>query len=110
MIQQFAVDQVEAFAKFLESTPRALVLFRGTHCPYSATLRPYFEKAAASGRQGTFAIRDLDEGRDPEWEHHGIEVTPTVICFQDGAETSRLEGVLLLGITRQKLEKWLASL
>lgn len=110
--QTFAAEDAARFQAFLGATPRVLVLFRGTRCPYSATLRPHFEKAAEAGLPGwAFAVRDLPEtGADDAWDAHGIEVTPTVVAFETGRETSRLAGKALLGVTRAAFQRWLKTL
>lgn len=108
--RRFSTREEAAFRAFLASTPRALVLFRGTTCPYSATLLPHFEKAAPTLPSWTFAVRDLSEAEDGPWDEHGVDVTPTVIAYADGTVVSRLPGKMLLGITRQTFAKWLKGL
>lgn len=105
------MDEAAPFQAFLDAAPRALVLFAGDHCPYSATLRPHFEAAAREGAGGwAFAVRDLSERSDAAWDAHGVQVTPTVVAFERGRETARLPGRMLLGITRPAFRKWLAML
>jgi thioredoxin-like negative regulator of GroEL len=106
----FSTEDEAAFEAFLAATPRALVLFRGTRCPYSATFRPHFEKAAGAHPAWTFAVRDIEEGDDATWDAHGIEVTPTVVASVEGRPVARLRGKLLLGITRQAFANWLKRL
>ena len=108
----FAAEDAAPFQAFLDSHPHVLALFAGTRCPYSATLRPHFEGAAAretpAGR--AFAVRALDETKDAGWDERGVRVTPTVVAYAWGSEVARLEGRLLLGITRQALGRWLRTL
>lgn len=111
-MQSFPVGDLTGLRAFLAAAPRAVVFFRGTHCPYSATLRPHVEAAAAAGLPGwTFAVQDLSEtGDDPTWDACGVEVTPTVVAYERGREVSRVAGRMLLGITRSALQKWLRTL
>lgn len=96
---------------FLQATPRALVLFAGEHCPYSATLLPHFQKAAQDGVGGwAYGVRELSETDDLAWDAHQVEVTPTVVGFESGRESVRLEGKRLLGITRPAFQAWLRAL
>ena len=107
----FAWDDEAGFRAFLAGAPRALVLFRGTHCPYSATFRPHFEAAVgAQGGAWAFAVRDLSEADDAAWDAAGVKVTPTVVAYEAGAERVRLEGRMLLGIPRTRFARWLRDL
>lgn len=109
-MQTFRAGDDAGFSAFLAATPRALVLFRGTRCPYSATFRPHFEAAEGETPGWALAVRDLAEADDAAWRAHGIAVTPTVVAFVEGEPAARLPGRLLLGLTRQAFAGWRARL
>lgn len=108
MATRFAIPDDAAFSAWLEAQPRALVLYRGVGCPYSATFEKVFLEIPAPG--WSIAIREVEEGGEgPAGEALGIEITPTVGAFRDGRE-ERLKGKLLLGLTRSQYKAWLKKL
>lgn len=89
---------------------RVVVLYRGVGCPYSATFEKVFHEIAPP-KGWTRLIREVEEGaHGPVGERHGVDITPTVAAFEDAREVARLEGKLLLGITRGQYAKWLKGL
>lgn len=104
---RFTLAQEEAFASWLVERPRALVLYRGVGCPYSAAFEKVF--ADVSPRGVPRAIREVEEGgHGPIAEALGIDLTPTVGDFDEGTE-ERIEARLLVGITRERYQTWLSE-
>lgn len=104
MIERIALDDTTGLAAFLAAHPRAIVLFRGQGCPYSATFEPVFVALTPEPA----VVRLVEEGgRGPVAAALGVDITPTVARFDRGREVARLNGRLLLGITRTGYGRWL---
>lgn len=107
-VPRFALDDEEGFLRWRAAHPRALVLYRGDGCPYSATFEKVFLEEPVDG--WARAIRLVEEGgHGPVAEALRVDITPTVDAFFDGRE-ARLEGKLLLGITRGRFRQWARGL
>lgn len=100
----FALEDEEGYQGWLRGRPRAVVLLAGQSCPYSATFRRVFDEIDPGCPR---AVRIVEHGgRGPAGERLGVQTTPTVVACLDGRE-ARLEGRLLLGITRKRYREWL---
>jgi len=88
---------------------RSVVLFHATWCPHCRRFAPEFRRAleAADGRRAVEAV--VDDEANPLWTLHAIEVVPTVIFFEDGRATKRLDGVLGVGLDAERLGSALAE-
>ena len=73
-----------------------LVLFYSSWCPFCTSFLPVFERVAAANA-GAFARVSIDDLPELE-DAFAIEVVPTVLFFKDGRLSSRLDGVLGLGL------------
>jgi hypothetical protein len=105
---EFAPHEADRLRARLEREGRILVLLRSTVCPYGAAFRPaFFELAAARGIRATDLL--VGERDDAQWSAWAMRISPTVMLVEEGRETARLEGKLLLGITRQRYARWLSS-
>lgn len=92
------------------ATGRAAVLFHRTECPFSRAFAPEFRRTlqAFSGIREVEAL--LDDEESPLWSQFGIEVTPTVVFFEDGMAVSRLESRLGQGLTANDLREALTEI
>lgn len=105
----FGLGEAHALRARLANEPRMLVLLRSDICPYGAAFRPAFFELAK--KHGFDAVDHLVSEVDAaQWDAFGMRVSPTVLLVERGREAARLEGILLLGLTRQKYAKWLKGL
>lgn len=109
-LERFDLADDDGFRARVASAPRLVVLMRGDGCPYSARFEKHFLDVPAPPGWGR-AIRAVEEGgRGPVAEALGVVATPTVVAFERGRERARLEATLLLGLSRNAYEEWLAEL
>lgn len=109
-IQRFSLDDEAGFQAYLARVRRVVVLAYGVGCPYSSRFEPEFRETPAPFGWAT-AIREVEEGgRGPVAEGLAVEVTPTVLAFQQGKPVDRLDGKLLIGITRNAYREWVRKL
>ena len=85
----------------------ALVLFYASWCPFSMRFLPVFEKHAE--RREECIARIVVDGNEDLFDEHGIQVYPSVLFFQNGQVTRRLDGRHLVGLSEGELTDLIAS-
>ncbi len=101
------VNDEKELNECLKANPRLAVLFYASWCYFSQAFLPIFEKRA-TGLDELYrrvVIDDLDGlvSRDR------IEVYPTVIYFERGKESRRLDGVPGRGLDEDQLNDFIAD-
>ena len=51
----------------------------------------------------------LDDYDNPLWDDYEIDAVPTVIFFEKGKISKRLDGRLGVGLSERELENWLGK-
>ncbi len=88
----------------LERPGLAVVCFGATWCPPTRRFMAKF--VAERGRMnGELMIADITDLESPLWDTFRIEITPTVVVFQDGEARQRVDGKRMIGITAAALAK-----
>ena len=77
---------------------RTVVLCRSSWCPFCRTFEPLFRRRTGSLAGVAVAELVLDDERSPLWETLRLSVVPTVLLFEDGKVTQRLDGCLGAGL------------
>ena len=95
------MDNNEEFDKMLKDNKAVLALFYAEWCPFSRMFLPVFEKMAKD-KKGNFC-RILADEMDGCEEKYSIEVFPTVIYFENGKISKRLDGVHGIGLNKSQL-------
>lgn len=95
------IKTMEEFNAELESRGERLVLFHSDHCPFCRTFLPAFRQTPG-GRPGTFILACVDALPELE-DRFDLAVVPTVLFFKDGTLKKRLDGVLGIGLSAEKL-------
>ena len=101
------VNNAEELNSILEKTERVLVLFYATWCPYCVNFVPIFNKKIINFNVGNLIHVLLDDYDNPLWDVYEIEAVPTVIFFEKGKVSKRLDGRLGVGLNEKKLNVWL---
>ncbi len=84
-------------------------LFHASWCPFCQRFIPFFIEREEWG--GAYALLvNLDDTLNPLWESYTIDVVPTVIYFEEGKVSRRLNGILGIGLNHQQLHDFLSSL
>jgi thiol-disulfide isomerase/thioredoxin len=87
---------------------KVVAMFHATWCPFCVSFAPVFRRLTAAAAAWEPLEVVLDDYDDPRWERYGIDVVPTVIFFDDGRITRRLDGQAGVGLheaaLRQALE------
>lgn len=107
---RFSLEDGRSYGAWLREQPRALVLFRGLGCPYSATFEKVFQEEPVP-EGWAVAVREVEEGGSgPVGESLLVHVTPTIAAYTRGEEAARLPGKLFIGITRAQYRRFLREL
>jgi thioredoxin-like negative regulator of GroEL len=98
--------QVLAAADFqdgrLQRTGRWVVDFSADWCPFCHQFLPAFH--ALEGRlDARLAIGDVTDLASPLWETFRLDAVPTVVVFEEGHPSVRLDAVLGEGLTPAQL-------
>jgi thioredoxin-like negative regulator of GroEL len=82
---------------------KAVVLFLADWCPHCRRFQPVFHDVTRGQGEFTPLEVDLDDEDSPLWGAYGIDVVPSVLFFDDGRVTRRLDGQLGVGLEEQQL-------
>lgn len=91
--------------EILKATARVVALFHASWCPYCVSFLPIFMKhAEKKGRH--FVI--VQDDQETIAERYSVRVYPTVLFFEKGVVSKRLDGVLGVGLDEEQLWNFLA--
>jgi thiol-disulfide isomerase/thioredoxin len=87
----------------LKAKPRVFVLFYASWCPFSQKFLPIFEKYARENPENCLRIKTDDKAK--LCEKYSVDVVPTVLLFEKGRVTRRLDGAPGAGLNEKQLKK-----
>jgi thioredoxin 1 len=85
----------------LKGTDKAVVLFYASWCPFSQRFLPTYEKYAKE--KGAIFVKAQIDDMEDICDVYDIEVYPTVLYFEKGKVSKRLDGVHGEGLNEKKL-------
>jgi thioredoxin 1 len=85
---------------------KVFVLFYASWCPFSQRFLPIFKKIAESSRD---CLRVMTDDKASLCEKYSVDTVPTVLLFERGKVTKRLDGEPGAGLNEAKLNKLLAE-
>lgn len=95
------VENRSELEKALRGEGARLVLFYSAWCPFCTAFMPAFEAQAAAA-PGRF-LKACTDGSEELEDLFSIEVVPTVLCFEGGKLSRRLDGRLGRGLSAEAL-------
>jgi thioredoxin 1 len=100
------VNNKRDFDSHLNKNKRILALFYASWCSCCRSFLPFFtENSSKQGFGLTLRVR-VDDYDNPLWDEYSVEAVPTVILFEEGKVSRRLDGRLGYGLSKQDFEKW----
>jgi thioredoxin 1 len=96
-------------AKQLKANPAVVALFYASWCPFCRSFISTFNKHAGKIGSAVFIRVKIDEDENPMWETYSLMAVPSIILFENGAISSRLDCELGAGLTEKQFVKWLDS-
>ena len=103
------VENAEELNAILEKTEKVLVLFYATWCPYCRSFVPIFDEKIIDFKIGKVIHVFLDDYDNQLWDDYDVEAVPTVILFEKGKVSKRLDGRFGLGLKEKQLDVWLEN-
>jgi thioredoxin-like negative regulator of GroEL len=89
----------------LKTKNRVFILFYASWCPFSRKFLPIYEKCTVKGPNPCLRVM-VDDNADLCLKY-SIEVFPTVLLFENGNVTERLDGEPGAGLNEKQLKKLL---
>ncbi len=90
----------------LKSKPKVFVLFYASWCPFSQRFLPIFAKYAENSQP---CLRVVTDDQASLCEKYSVDFVPTVLLFEKGKVTKRLDAELGAGLDAADLQKFLAE-
>jgi len=90
----------------VKKKPKVLVLFYASWCPFSQRFLPIFQRVAESNHD---CLRVVTDDKASLCEKYSVDIVPTVLLFERGSVTKRLDGEPGAGLNETKLKKLLAE-
>jgi len=93
----------------LKKNKKVLALFYAAWCPYCVRFVPTFDKKVSSMGFESIIHVLLDDYDNPLWDEYDIPAVPTIIFFEDGKVSKRLDGKLGSGLSEGQFKTWIAK-
>ena len=90
----------------MKSKKKVFVLFYASWCPFSQRFLPIFKKYAEKSQD---CLRVKTDDKASLCEKYSVDEVPTVLLFERGTVTKRLDGEPGAGLNEAKLIKLLAE-
>jgi thioredoxin 1 len=101
------VSDKEELQSLLKDKKGFLALFYASWCPYCTSFRLTFEKWVVKEGFDHGIYVNLDDYENPLWAEYSIDAVPTVIFFNCGKATLRLDGQLGRGLNEIRFRQFL---
>jgi len=97
-------------ASQLKAKKSIIALFYASWCPFCRRFLPTFDQYSQKPNSAFFMRINMDDEDNPLWEEYDLEAVPSVIFFENGEVSKRLDCELGAGLNEDKLSAWLQSL
>lgn len=98
------VNNNDDLIEILRDTNRIIALFHASWCPFCVKFLPIFKKhAEEEGRH--FVI--VQDDQETIADQYSVKVYPTVIFFENGVVSKRLDGVSGVGLDEKQLAEFI---
>lgn len=101
------IDNKEDLDNTLGKTEKVLALFYASWCPFCTGFVPVFDSKIKSFEGATVIHVLLDDFDNPLWDEYDVEAVPTVVFFENGKVSKRLDGRSGVGLNEKQLNVWL---
>jgi thiol-disulfide isomerase/thioredoxin len=93
----------------VKQSKSVLVLFCASWCPFCQNFFSTFDRLPLKHGFDNMLRVYIDDYDNPLWEDYSINAVPTVVLFDQGRVTRRLDARLGSGLTEKKFNEWLKS-
>jgi len=91
----------------LAKNGRVVALFYASWCPFCRSFLSVFSKQAQKENSVSFLKVRIDEDENPLWEDYNLDAVPSVILFEKGQVSRRLDCRLGAGLNEKQFTQWL---
>ncbi len=105
-IQCAQLSNEQDVALALKSQDKVIALFYASWCPFCSRFLPVFKKHS-EGKERNFLL--VQDDKDTIGEKYSVGVFPTVLFFENGKLTKRLDGAAGLGLQEKQLIEFINS-
>ena len=91
----------------LKKHKTVLAIFYSSWCPFCIGFAPTFDKKVADMDFESVIHVILDDYDDPMWDEYDIPAVPTIIFFEDGKVSKRLDAQLGRGLSERDFQVWI---
>ena len=103
------ISEEQELIKHLDSHEKTIALFYSSWCPFCKSFLPTFNKHAAKKDSDIFIQVQIDEDENPMWETYFLDAVPSIIIFENGKISRRLDCQRGLGLNEKQHDKFLES-
>jgi len=93
--------------KALKECDKVIVLFYASWCPFSQRFLPIFEKYAAKKKSAYLRVEINDD--ESLADKYDVNVYPTVLFFEGGKVSKRLDGMAGVGLSEDHLTDFIVT-
>ena len=101
------VDNKLDLCNSLRKNEKIIALFYASWCPYCCEFLPVFDIKTANFTYGSALHVLLDDYDNPLWDDYAIKAVPTIIFFEKGKISKRLDGRFGVGLSEKQFLVWL---
>jgi thioredoxin 1 len=87
-----------------------MVLFCTSWCPFCESFLPIFDRMVKKKVSDKVLRVYIDDYDNQLWEDYSIEAVPTVVFFEQGEATRRLDAMLGFGLSEKTFSEWLKKI
>jgi thiol-disulfide isomerase/thioredoxin len=91
--------------EILRATDRVIALYHASWCPFCVRFLPIFKKHAEK-KELHFVI--VQDDQETIADQYSVNVYPTVLFFEKGVVSKRLDGVLGVGLDEKQLAEFVS--
>ena len=101
------VSDKEELQSLLRNKKEVLALFYASWCPFCRSFRSTFSILVAKKGFNHAICVNMDDYENPLWAEYSIDAVPTVIFFDCGKATHRLDGQLGRGLNETQFKRFI---
>jgi len=90
--------------EILRATDRVIALFHASWCPFCVRFLPIFKKYSEGEGRHFVSVQDDQETIA---DQYSVKVYPTVLFFENGVVSKRLDGLLGVGLDEKQLAEFM---
>lgn len=98
------VKNYREFDDILKTNDRVVALFYASWCPFCTRFLPVFKKSSDQEKRLCVIVQD---DREAMADRYAVKIYPTVLFFEKGVLSKRLDGVSGMGLDEKQLMEFM---